>query len=43
MAWKDGRVTQFSLSSPAAQSVKVFFNGEEKTYALTPGVAVKEK
>ena len=41
MDWKDGRVTQFRLSSPVAQSVKVAANGTEKTYELTPETPVK--
>ena len=41
MDWKDGRVTQFRLSSPVAQSVRVAANGTEKTYELTPETPVK--
>lgn len=41
MAWKDGKVTQFSLSSPMAQSVKVAVNGKEKVYRLEPGAVVQ--
>lgn len=41
MAWKDGRVTQFSLSSPVEQTVKAVVNGKEKSFLLKPGAAVK--
>ena len=41
MAWKDGKVTQFSLSSPIAQSVRVAVNGKERVYQLEPGTVVK--
>lgn len=41
MDWKNGRMTQFRLSSPVSQSVRVAANGREKTYELTPGIAVK--
>ncbi|MCC8149329.1 glycoside hydrolase N-terminal domain-containing protein [Akkermansia sp.] len=41
MAWKDGRVTQFSLSSPVEQDAGVIVNGKEKTLHLKPGVPVK--
>lgn len=41
MAWKDGRVTQFSLSSPVEQTVKAVVNGKEKSFQLKPGAAVK--
>lgn len=41
MAWRDGRVTQFSLSSPIAQSVKVSVNGKEKMCRLDAGAVVK--
>ncbi|XBD74786.1 glycoside hydrolase family 95-like protein [Akkermansia massiliensis] len=41
MDWKDGRVTQFRLSSPVAQSVRVAANGTEKTYELTPETPVR--
>ncbi len=43
MDWKDGRVTQFRLSSPVAQSVRVAANGTEKTYELTPETPVKRQ
>lgn len=41
MDWRNGRLTQFRLSSPAAQSVRVAANGREKTYALAPGKPVR--
>ena len=30
ISWKDGRVTDYQLSSPNAQKVRVRVNGEEK-------------